>query len=179
MDVLDVLNNILPIIFFIFVGVFFFIIGLCINKRTKVVIRGTPSVVPSSSVLVNVYGGGQPAAAEEAARAGGGAANGGGGGSGGGSKVVSDGSKVGAKIVTISIDGITGKVNTTTTTTAATLYSSNNGSADKCGICKKAILLEPASVNGGVRANGDGGGNDDGVGSGATGGVGGGGSHAK
>nr|XP_009792885.1 PREDICTED: keratin, type I cytoskeletal 9-like [Nicotiana sylvestris]XP_016478296.1 PREDICTED: keratin, type I cytoskeletal 9-like [Nicotiana tabacum] len=106
------------------------------------------------SVLVNVYGGGQTAAANEAAQGGGGAAKGGG--SGDGSKVVSDGSKLGAKVVTISIDGITGKVNTITTVAATILYSSNNGYANKCGICKKAILLEPAAVNGGVRANGGG-----------------------
>nr|XP_016499284.1 PREDICTED: keratin, type I cytoskeletal 9-like [Nicotiana tabacum] len=152
MDVLAILSNILPIVLiFIFVGVFISIMELCTNSRAKEIIRGNPSVVPSPSVLVNVYGGGQPAAAKEAARGGSGAAKGGG--SGGGNKVVSDGSKVGTKVVTISIDGTSGKVNTTTTT----LHSSNNGSTDKCGICKKAILLEPASVNGGVRANGGGG----------------------
>ncbi|PHT99685.1 hypothetical protein BC332_29473 [Capsicum chinense] len=83
----------------------------------------------------------------------------------------------GAKDVRIVVrDGISGKVNTTTATTS--VYSSSSCSCDdvKCGICKKAILLESVSVHGGIRANngGDGDGRVD-----VTGGVGGGPSHAK
>ncbi|KAF3615875.1 hypothetical protein FXO38_34870 [Capsicum annuum] len=52
----------------------------------------------------------------------------------------------GAKDVTIVIDGISGKVNSTT----------------KCGVCKKAILLESMSVDCGIRVNGGGDGGDGG-----------------
>ncbi|WMV53223.1 hypothetical protein MTR67_046608 [Solanum verrucosum] len=50
------------------------------------------------------------------------------------------------------------QVNTTTSvySSSSTSYVENN----KCGICKKAVMLESVSANDGIRANGDGGGGD-------------------
>lgn len=77
---------------------------------------------------------------------------------------MNDGSKVGAKDVTIVINSTSGKVNT--------IFCSSNSSVNKC-VHKKGYLVGVTmngGAPGGVHANGGGGGDNDGVGNGGVGG---------